>query len=192
VGSTDHEEVAGMSKQSVAEDGRIEMADLTVSARANVEPERLYRTLADLSTHTTWAGSMHRKKNFGLLTIDAPVAPAVVGTEFHSTGVDPMGSFSDRSVVTEATEPSAFEFVTEGHLEPKKKGKPASETRITYRFDIVAQDAGSTVDYRVHLSQWTNAPVLLRSKILRPIARSAMKSYAKKLLGNLTTYVSEH
>jgi Polyketide cyclase / dehydrase and lipid transport len=189
---TDHEEVAGMTKQSVAEDGRIEMADLTVSARGNVEPERLYRTLADLSTHTTWAGSMHRKKNFGLLTIGAPSGAAVVGTEFQSTGIDPMGSFSDRSVVTEATEPSVFEFVTEGHLEPKKKGKPASDLRTTYRFEISGTGDRSIVKYRVHLSRWTHTPAMFRSRALQPLARAVMKRYAKKMLGNLTTYASEH
>jgi hypothetical protein len=85
-----------------------------------------------------------------------------VGTEFNSTGADPMGSFTDRSVVTEATSPSVFEFVTEGHLDQKKQGKPACDTRITYRFEIVPTGTGSTVTYRLHISKWTNAPAVLR------------------------------
>jgi len=173
-------------------DGRIDMPDLVVSAGAKVPPERIYATLADLSTHTTWAGTMHGKKNFGLRSLEASASPAVVGTEFRSTGADPMGSFTDRSVVTEATGPSAFEFVTEGHLEPKKPGKPACDTRITYRFEIAPTGAGSTVVYRAHFSKWTNAPAVLRSPALRPIARMATKSYAKKMLRNLATYASEH
>ena len=179
-------------QQRTMQDGRIDMPDLVVSIRTQVVPARIYGVLADLSTHTIWAGSMHGKKNFGLLTVAAPEGPAAVGTEFTSTGVDPMGSFSDRSVVTQATSPSVFEFVTEGHLEPKKRGKPASDTRITYRFEIAGDDTGNSVSYRVHMSRWTNAPSLLRSRILQPIARIAMKSYSKKMLANLTTYAGEH
>ncbi len=180
-----------MGTKEQLEDGRIDMPDLVVSASANVPPERIYATLADLSTHTAWAGSMHGKKNFGLRTLEASASPAVVGTEFRSTGADPMGSFTDRSVVTEATGPSVFEFVTEGHLEPKKRGRPSCETRITYRFEIALAGTGSEVTYRFHISKWTNAPALLRSAVLRPIARIVTRSYAKKMLRNLATYASE-
>ena len=179
------------TKQQV-QDGRIDMPDLVVSANASVPPERIFATLADLSTHTTWAGSMHNKKNFGLRAIEAVAGPAVVGTEFRSRGDDPMGTFTDRSVVTEATSPAVLEFVTEGHLEPKKQGKADCDTRITYRFEIASAGAGSTVSYRVHISKWTNAPAVLRSALLRPIARMATKSYAKKMLRNLTTYATQH
>jgi len=181
-----------MGTQQEVRDGRIDMADLVVSSGASVMPARIYATLADLSTHTTWAGSMHGKRNFGLRTLEASADPALVGTEFTSTGIDPMGSFTDRSVVTDASSPSVFEFVTEGHLDPKKQGKPACDTRITYRFEIAPSTSGSTITYRVHMSKWTNAPALLRSATLRPIARMAMKSYAKKLLRNLATYAAEH
>ena len=180
------------TKQQQVEDGRIDMPDLVVQANANVPPERIYATLADLSTHTTWAGSMHGKKNFGLRSLEASASPAVVGTEFRSIGADPMGSFSDRSVVTEATGPRVFEFVTEGHLEPKKQGKPACDTRITYRFEMEPTGSGSAVTYRLHILKWTNAPAVLRSAALRPIARIMTKSYAKKMLRNLATYASEH
>ncbi len=177
------------TKQEV-QDGRIDMPDLVVSAGASVPPERIYATLDDLSTHTTWAGSMHGKKNFGLRTMEAPADPAVVGTEFHSTGDDPMGSFNDRSVVTEATSPSVFEFVTEGRLAPKKTSKAVCDTRITYRFEIVPAGTGSTVTYRLHISKWTNAPAVLRSAALRPIARLVTKSYAKKMLRNLAAFAA--
>lgn len=181
-----------MGTKQQLEDGRIDMPDLVVSRSAGVSPARIYSTLANLSTHTIWAGSMHGKKNFGLRTLVAPAGPAVVGTEFHSTGDDPMGSFTDRSVVTEASSPSVFEFVTEGHLEPKKPGKPACDTRITYRFEIVPEGTGSTVTYRLHVSKWTNAPAVLRSAALRPIARMVTKSYARKMLRNLTMYTAAH
>jgi len=158
------------------------------STDASAPPERIYATLADLSTHTTWAGSMHGKKHFGLRSLEASADPAVVGTEFRSTGADPMGSFTDRSVVTEATGPSVFEFVTEGHLEPKKREKPSCDTSITYRFEIAPAGDGSRVTYRVHISKWTDAPAVMRSAALRPIARMAMKSSSKRMLRNLATY----
>lgn len=181
-----------MGTRQQVEDGRIDMPDLVVSQRASVAPSRIFATLADLSTHTTWAGSMHGKKNFGLRSLVASASPAVVGTEFRSTGADPMGSFTDRSVVTEATSPSVFEFVTEGHLEPKKQGKRGCDTRITHRFEIEPAGTGTSVTYRLHISRWTNAPAVLRAAVLRPIARLATNSYAKKMLRNLTTYASEH
>ncbi len=179
-----------MGTKPQVEDGRIDMPDLVLSARASAPPARIYATLAGLSTHTTWAGSMHGKKNFGLRTLVASSEPAVVGTEFRSTGDDPMGSFTDRSVVTEATDPSVFEFVTEGHLEPKTHGKPACDTRITYRFETALADTGSTVTYRLHISKWTNAPRMLRSAMLRPIARIATRNYAKEMLRNLANYAA--
>ena len=103
-----------------------------------------------------------------------------------------MGSFRDRSVVTDATSPSVFEFVTEGHLDRKKTGKPANETRITNRFEIAPDGSGSTVTYRAHVTRWTNPPPPLRSRALRPIVRAEMKSDAKRTLRNLATYATEH
>jgi hypothetical protein len=103
-----------------------------------------------------------------------------------------MGSFTDRSVVTEASDPSVFEFVTEGHLEPKRRGRSSCDTRITYRFEIAPAGTDSAVTYRLHISKWTNAPAVLRSVVLRPIARMVTKSYATKMLRNLATYATEH
>lgn len=90
-----------------------------VEATSRATTEAVYAVLADLSSHIAWAGERQGKRT-RLLTIDAPAGPAVVGTEFHSTGADPMGTFSDRSVVTEATPGKAFEFVTEARLTTKK------------------------------------------------------------------------
>ena len=179
-----------MTKQ--LEDGRIDLPDVRVSVRSHVPPARIYAALADLPSHTTWAGSMHQKENFGLRTIAPSANPAVVGSEFDSTGDDPMGRFTDHSVVTEATSPSVFEFVTEGHLDPKKRGAAPSDTRITYRYEIRPDGEGSVVAYRLHVSKWTNASAALRSRLLRPVARLVFKRYATKLLSNLTTYAAEH
>jgi hypothetical protein len=180
-----------MGTQQQVEDGRIDFPDLVVSVKASIPPARIYATLVDLSTHTTWAGTMLGKRH-GLRTLEAPAAPAAVGTEFHSTGADPMGSFTDRSVVTEATSPSVFEFVTEGRLERKKPGQPACDTRITNRLEIAPDGSGSTVTYRAHVTRWTNPPAPLRSRAFRPIVRVAMKSDAKRTLRNLATFASEN
>ncbi|TMK43307.1 MAG: hypothetical protein E6G55_12555 [Actinobacteria bacterium] len=90
-----------------------------VEATSRASTEIAYAVLADLSSHIVWAGERQGKRT-RLLTMDAPAGPAVVGTEFNSTGADPMGTFSDRSVVTEATPGKAFEFVTEARLTTKK------------------------------------------------------------------------
>jgi hypothetical protein len=90
-----------------------------VVATSRATTEAVYVVLADLASHTVWAGERQGKRT-RLLTIDAPAGPAAVGTEFRSTGSDPMGTFSDRSVVTEATPGEAFEFVTEARLTTKK------------------------------------------------------------------------
>jgi hypothetical protein len=123
--------------------------------------------------------------------MEAPAGPATVGTEFHSTGADPLGSFTDRSVVTEATNPSAFEFVTEGHL-VRGKDRLSCDTRITSRFEIDPNGSGSTITYRAHVTKWTNPPGPLRSRALRPVLRIAMKRDARRMLRNLATYAAEH
>ena len=64
-----------MGTKQQLENGRIDMPDLVVSQSASVPPARIYATLADLSTHTTWAGSMHNKKNFGLRALEAAAGP---------------------------------------------------------------------------------------------------------------------
>jgi hypothetical protein len=90
-----------------------------VEATSRAATEAVYAVLADLPSHIVWAGERQGKRT-RLLTIDAPAGPAVVGTEFHSTGADPMGAFSDLSVVTEATPGKVFEFVTQARLTTKK------------------------------------------------------------------------
>jgi hypothetical protein len=104
-----------------------------VEATSAAKPQTIYELLADLSSHLVWAGERQAKKT-RLVTIDAPAGPAVVGTEWRSTGTDPMGAFSDRSVVTEATSGKAFEFVTEARL-TTKKGRGSDWTSVE-RYDL--------------------------------------------------------
>ena len=175
-----------MDAAKAASDGRIDIPDTVGSVRTEaVSAEQVYGALADLSRHAVWGGTAKQKKNYGLTSIDAPAGAASVGTEFRSTGVDPMGSSSDRSVVTEASRPGLFEWVTEGHLTPKKSAKPACDTTITHRFEVESTGEGCTVTYRAHIARWTNPPAALTSRLMGPLVRAMMSSYTKKMLHNL-------
>ncbi len=107
---------------------------------AEAPADVVYDLLADVRTHLEWAGAKQPKENFRLLTIEAPEGPASVGTEFRSTGADPGGRFADSSVVTEASRPSVFEFVTEAHL-TTRKGKVVEWTNI-HRYELAERAEG--------------------------------------------------
>ena len=84
-----------------------------VEATSRATTDAVYAVLADLSTHTVWAGE-RQKKNTRLLTIEAPGRG---GDGRHGVRDDrrgPDGDVPARSVVTEATPGQAFEFVTGG------------------------------------------------------------------------------
>jgi hypothetical protein len=80
----------------------------------------VYDLLSDVRTHLEWGGRQQPKKTFRLLSVEAPEGIAGVGTEFRTTGADAMGTFADSSVVTEASRPGVFEFVTESRLQTKR------------------------------------------------------------------------
>jgi uncharacterized protein YndB with AHSA1/START domain len=129
-----------------------------VEAPSRATPEVVYAVLADLATHIVWAGERQGKRT-RLLTIDAPPGPAVVGTEFHSTGADPMGTFSDRSVVTEATPGKAFEFVTEARL-TTKKGIATDWTNIE-RYELQPTGSGCRVVCTSRVTRISELPGML-------------------------------
>ena len=52
-----------------------------VEADSKASADTVYAVIADLRTHTIWAGERQGKKT-RLLTMDTPADPAVVGTEF--------------------------------------------------------------------------------------------------------------
>src|SRR5438309_11144064 len=103
--------------------------------------ERVYDLLADLQSHLEWAGR-RQSETTRLLTLEGPQGPASVGTEFTTTGSDgKVARWSDRSVVTEATRPEAFEFVTEGRREGKPGSRPWLSTAV-HRYEIVPDSGG--------------------------------------------------
>jgi hypothetical protein len=151
-----------------------------VEADSKATPETVYDVLADLSSHLVWAGERQGKKT-RLLTIDAPAGPAVVGTEWRSTGADPMGTFSDRSVVTEATRGEAFEFVTEARL-TTKKGIVVDWTNV-HRYEMQPGSAGTRIVYTlrvVRLSRLAGMLAIFGVPGLRGLARKASSTIARR------------
>ena len=148
--------------------------------------EIVYDRLADVRNHLEWGGTMQPKKNFRLLSIDAPEGPAIVGTEFQSTGADAMGRFADSSVVTEATRPSVFESVTEARLSTKK-AKVVEWSNI-HRYELTPQGQGCRISYTlrtVRISELPGALAMFKVPGLRSLALRMSGSYSRKGLRNL-------
>jgi hypothetical protein len=147
--------------------------------------EVVYDLVADVRSHLEWGGRM-QKKNFRLLSIEAPEGPASVGTEFSSTGADSMGRFADSSVVTEATRPSRFEFVTEARLSTKKGG--VIEWTLVHRYEIEPQGEGCRISYTartVRISELPGALKLFNVRLLRPLLMKVAAANVGRGLRNL-------
>jgi hypothetical protein len=147
-----------------------------VEATSTARPETVYGLLADLSSHLVWAGERQAEK-VRLLTIDAPKGPAVVGTEWRSTGSDPMGTFSDRSVVTEATRGRVFEFVTEARL-TTKNGSPVDWTNV-HRYELSPNGRGSRITYAIRIARVSATPGLLAAFNVPGIRALGLKAWSK-------------
>jgi len=147
-----------------------------VEATSRATTEVVYAVLADLSSHIVWAGERQGKRT-RLLTIDAPVGSAVVGTEFHSTGADPMGTFSDRSVVTEATPGKAFEFVTEARL-TTRKGVATDWTNVE-RYELEPTAGGCRIVCTSRVTRISEMPGMLGAFNVRGLRGLALAMSAK-------------
>jgi hypothetical protein len=138
------------------------------SKTSSAAPEVLWGVLADLRGHFDW-GSRQDPKIGGLLSLEAPSAPAAVGTEITSTGEDRMCRMQDRSVVTEVTPPRVLEFVTESSEQLKKSGA-RTEMTLVHRYEVEPEGTGSRVThtYRVTRASALPGPFrMLRIPILR-------------------------
>lgn len=154
--------------------------------------EAVYDLLADLPSHLEWGGRRQPKESFRLLSLEAPEGPASVGTEFRSTGADPSGSFADSSVVTEASRPSRFEFVTEARL-TTKKGKVVEWTNV-HRYDLSPRDSGCRILYMLtiaRISQLPGAMAMFKVPGLRSFGLKVSASYARRGLRNLARMAEE-
>lgn len=162
-----------------------------VEVTTPVAPSAVYAALVDLNVHLDWAGA-RASKTARMLTMEAPGGDATVGTEFSSTGSDPMGRFSDQSVVTEAVPSRVFEFVTEARLTPKRGGEPVEWT-LVHRYEIVPQDGGSRVSYEERITRISHLPGMLKLFGTRFawIGMRMAASMAKKSLNNLAAVAQE-
>jgi Polyketide cyclase / dehydrase and lipid transport len=165
-----------MSKTKSEETGRrtgLRNPVLRFEGTSRAHAEAVYDLLANLQSHLEWAGK-RQLETTRLLTMEAPPGPAGVGTEFTSTGSDgKVARWSDRSVVTEATRPEVFEFVTEG----RRQGKPGSRlATAVHRYTIAPAGGGSRVVYTEDLTRLEGAPwVLTAPGISRLVFRVAAK-----------------
>jgi hypothetical protein len=162
-----------------------------VEATSVTTPETVYGVLADLSSHLVWAGERQAKKT-RLLTIDAPTGPAVVGTEWRSTGADPMGTFSDRSVVTEATPGEAFEFVTEAVL-TTKKGRSSEWTNVE-RYDLEPAAEGCRIVSTSRVTRISSLPgmvALFNVPVLRELGLKVSAKVSRRTVRNLARVAEE-
>lgn len=126
-----------------------------LEATSSAPIEAVYDLLADIPSHLEWGGQQ-QKKRYRLLSVDAPGGPAAVGTEFRTTGADAMGEFADSSVVTEATRPRLFEFVTEARL-TTKKGVVAEWTNV-HRYELDPTDGGCRIAYSLRTLRISELP----------------------------------
>jgi hypothetical protein len=163
-----------------------------VEEASGAPAEVVYDLLAEIRTHLQWAGTRQPKENFRLLTIEAPEGPASVGTEFSSTGADPMGRFADSSVVTEASRPSLFEFVTEARLSTKK-GKVVEWTNI-HRYELMERGEACRISYTlrvVRLSELPGGLAMFKVPGLRSVGLRVSASFARRGIRNLARLAEE-
>ena len=144
-----------------------------------VPAEVVYDLLADLQNHLEWAGQrQHETKR--LLTLEAPPGPAGVGVEFLTTGSDAkVARWSDRSVVTEATRPEVFEFVTEGRRDGKPGRQPWLSTAV-HRYEIAPEADGCHVTYTEDLTRLDGAPWILRTPGVSRIVFRVSAKYMRR------------
>ena len=152
---------------------------LRFEASCQAPAESVYDLLADLRSHLEWAGRRQRETT-RLLTLEAPPGPAGVGTEFMSTGSDgKIARWYDRSVVTEATRPEIFEFVTEGRREGKPGSRPWLSTAV-HRYVIAPEAGGCRVTYTEDLTRLEGAPWILRAPGLSRIVFLISAKYMRR------------
>jgi uncharacterized protein YndB with AHSA1/START domain len=147
--------------------------EVEVEHRASTSAEAVYDVLSDPSTHAAWGG-VPPKKRSGLVSIDAPAGEASVGTEWTSAGLDPMGRFTDRSVVTQAMRHSRFEFVTEARL-TTKKGGTADWTNV-HRYELRDEADGCVITYTLRIARISALPGSLRIFNVPGLSRLAVKA----------------
>lgn len=164
---------------------------VTVTQDTAATAEAVWDVLADLRTHARWGGERQKPKT-RILSIEAVEGPAAVGTEFATTGADPMGRFTDRSVVTEATRPTTFEFVTEASLETKKGVR--SDWTVVHRYELAPSGTGCRIAYTVRIARISALPgmlALFNAPGLSALVMKASAGVARRGVRNLAGLAEE-
>jgi hypothetical protein len=182
-----------MAKTDVERDGRRTAwrnPVLRFEGSCRAPAEVVYDLLADLQSHLEWAGQ-RQGETTRLLTLAAPPEPAGVGVEFLSTGSDgKVARWSDRSVVTEATRPEVFEFVTDGRRQGKPGRKPWTATAV-HRYVITPEAGGCQVTYTEHLTRLDGAPWIMGAPGFNRIAFRVSAKYMRRGFDGLLTLAEE-
>lgn len=158
------------------------------SATSAAPPDVVYDTVADLQAHLEWSGERADSDTFKMLTLDGPSEPAVVGTEFTSSGAADNGTFHDRSVVVEAAPPHRFVIETQSRLD-RTKGK-TWRVRFTHRYDIEPEADGSRITYTETVEEGNYVPYWLHP-LVRPIFKPYVNRADRKQLRNLAQLAAE-
>jgi hypothetical protein len=152
--------------------------------------ELVYDLLADLHSHLEWAGQ-RQAETTRLLTMKAPPGPAGVGTEFSTTGSDGKAArWLDRSVVTEATRPEVFEFVTEGRRQGKPGSSPWLSTAV-HRYELAREGSGCRVSYAEDLTRLEGAPRIAFNRIVSRIVFRISAKYMRRGFDGLLALAEE-
>lgn len=152
------------------------------TSRTRASRDAVYATLADLSSHVVWGGEQTGEKSFRLLNLSAAVDRAVAGTQFTSTGVIPMGTFHDDSVITEATPGHAFAFHTDSALERKRR--PLWRASFENRYSLDTADGETVITYTCEVRPHNYVPYWL-TPFLRPLTRFNVQRIMTRCLRNL-------
>ena len=171
-----------MAKRQLEQDGRRTKwrnPVLRFEESCRAPAQVVYELLADLQSHLEWGGR-RQFETTRLLTMQAPPGPAGVGTEFFTTGSDgKVAQWSDRSVVTEATSPEVFEFVTEGRRQGKSGSRPWLSTAV-HRYEIALGSGGCHVIYTEQLTRLTGAPRILLAPGINRIMFQISAKYMRR------------
>jgi hypothetical protein len=164
------------------------MVRTQTSTTSGATPDVVWSVVADLPSHLVWSGERASDETFKLLSLEAPEFPVAVGTRFSSTGSNFNGTFRDRSVVTEAVEPSSFVIETDAILD-RKRGR-TWEAHFEHRYEIAPAEEGSRITYIETIDRVNYVPYWLTSWA-RPIFRPLVNSADRKQLENLARLAEE-
>lgn len=152
--------------------------------------EAVYDVLADLQSHLDWAGE-RQLETTRLLSMQAQEGPATVGIEFLTTGSDGKAArWSDRSVVTEATRPEIFEFVTEGRRDGKPGSTPWHITAIN-RYELAEKGEVSVVTFTQELTRLEGAPWPFTAPGIKRLVRRVSSKYMRRGFDGLLALAEE-